>query len=181
MIIKNRVVKRGKKRSIKEMLFFTIGIIAAIGVVSSISYKCDKPNPKMLKCHAEGIPLETLKYQAYFHKAQAGINALEVAKAVQHSKRKRMTAAICMIESGGKKTAYNRRSHAKGAFQVMEKHWGKVNTKSALAMTAQHDAIMDELLIASNGNVKKALNYYGGDKTKKVYAENIFEEIANVP
>ena len=179
MILRNRFKR---KRSVNEMLIFTLAIMIAVAMFSSATvWLTKRPTPQLKKCHGPGLSIETLKYQAYFFEANAGIHALEVAKAVQQSKRKRLTAAICMVESGGKKTAYNRRTKVDGMYQVNPAFWGKVNTKSALAMTAQHDAIMDELLAASNGNLKVALNRYGGDSTKKVYAQNIMKELERTP
>jgi len=179
MTLRNRFKR---KRSVNEMLIFTLGIMSLVALFSLIAARLvDQPVPQLKKCHGPGLSIETLKYQAYFFEANAGIHALEVAKAVQQSKRKRLTAAICMVESGGKKTAYNRRTKVDGLYQVDPTFWGKVNTKSALAMTAQHDAIMDELLVASNGNLKVALNKYGGDSTKKVYAQNILKEMERTP
>lgn len=182
MTLRNRYVDRSKKkRTLREMSLIVVGVLIIIALFHTAIRRYDKPSLEMKKCHTSGLSVETLKYQAYFRQAGAGIHALEVAQAVQHSKRKRLTAAICKVESGGKKTAYNRRTKVNGLYQVDKRYWGKVDTNSALAMTAQHDVIMDELLTASNGNLKKALNAYGGDTIKRTYAENILKELNKVP
>lgn len=145
----------------------------------AVAFKSDK-KVEMLKSHGGGMSIEQMKLQAYFHKAGSP-HSVEVAKAVQLSKRPKLAAAIAKTESDGVKTAYNKKSKAKGLYGVKEQYWGKVNTRSAFAMTMQHDRIMDELLRECNGNLEKTLNYYGGDKSKKVYAKNILAELEKIP
>lgn len=103
-----------------------------------------------------------------------------MATAVLETKKPRLLAAVAVVESQGKTTAYNRKSKAKGAFQVKEKYWGKVN-RDVVQQALQADRILDELYNANNGDIKKTLNAYGGDKTKKQYANLILKELENVP
>jgi len=169
------------KRNLRFMFIFTILVLSIAGLVAFRTISSRVDHPKILKkCHDKPIDLEVAKYESYFKKAKAGIHAKEVAQAVKYSKRKRLTAAICMVESQGKKTAYNKSSKTKGLFQVKEKYWNKVNVHSALAMTAQHDVIMDELMKCSGDNLNKALNMYGGD-SKGDYAKVVLTELSNVP
>jgi hypothetical protein len=106
-----------------------------------------------------------------------------MAEAVLATKKPKLMAAVAV--KGERNTPYTvknggyKKRHV-GAWQVNEKYWGFAgNTPLQQALKAE--AILDELIVASGGNLKKALNAYGGDKTKKVYARNILAEIENIP
>jgi len=132
---------------------------------------------KLKHCHKTGMSIEQLKYQAYFHKA--GNKHSEVmAKAVLATKQPELMAAIAV--KGEKNTPYTSRRggykkrHA-GAWQQNEKYWGKIpHDALSQAIKAEKDLAG---LVAETGDLKKALNVWGGDKTKKVYAKNILAEL----
>lgn len=168
-------VARRRLRQKRNKKYVGIGVLLFIFAVSLFVTGYERK--ELAKCHGPGLSVEQLKYQAYFHKAGAGKDSLEIANAVMQSKRPAIAAKVCVVESNGKKTAINKQSKAKGLFGVKEKYWGKVNTKSTLAMVNQHDKIMDDLLRECEGDLVKTLNYYGGDKSKKVYAKNILSEL----
>lgn len=90
----------------------------------------------------------------------------EMANAVLKTKSPRLLAAVSVVASDGnptvKRTGYKKRHY--GAFQVNPKHRGKV-PNDAVGQALQAEAIMEELV--ESRNIKEALNYYGGDKTKK--------------
>lgn len=102
-----------------------------------------------------------------------------MATAVLETKKPRLLAAIASVESGGKETAKNRKSGAKGAFQVKERHWGRVK-HDAVEQALQADRILDDLYDESDGNLKRTLNKYGGD-TRGHYAKMVLAELQNVP
>jgi len=102
-----------------------------------------------------------------------------MATAVLETDKPRLLSAIAKVESGGKETAYNKKSRAKGAFQVKERHWGKVRP-SAVEQALQADRILNDLYDEKDGNLRKALNAYGGD-TKGRYAKMVLAELQQVP
>jgi hypothetical protein len=105
-----------------------------------------------------------------------------MAKAVLKTSKPRLLAAMAVrgekntphwIRNGG----YKKR-HA-GAWQVNPRDWGAVPydvTEQAL----QAELVVDKF-IKAKGGIVNGLNAYGGDKTKKVYAQNILNELQEVP
>lgn len=103
-----------------------------------------------------------------------------MATAVLETKKPRLLAAIAAVESsGGKETAVNKRSKAKGAFQVKQKHWGRV-PNDVVEQALQADRILNDLYDENDGNLRKTLNAYGGSKDGK-YARLVLSELQNVP
>ena len=102
-----------------------------------------------------------------------------MATAVLETKKPRLLAAIAAVESQGKESAKNRKSGAKGAFQVKSKFHGRVS-KDAVEQALQADRILDDLYDEKDGNLRKALNAYGGD-TRGKYAKQVLAELQNVP
>lgn len=102
-----------------------------------------------------------------------------MATAVLETQKPRLLAAIATVESNGKETAKNKRSGAKGAFQVKEKHWGRVK-HDVVEQALQADRILNDLYDEKDGNLRKTLNAYGGD-TKGRYAVAVLKELESVP
>ena len=106
------------------MLFLTIGFCLFLGITAYKLIKSEKQQPIVLmQSHGAPKDLKAIQYAEYFAKAKKAINADEVGEALTYSKRPRLTAAICSLESGGKKTAFNKKTKAKGLFQVKERYW----------------------------------------------------------
>lgn len=105
-----------------------------------------------------------------------------MAHAVLTTKSPRLMSAIAKVESNGnpslRRTGYKHK-HS-GAFQVNPKHWGEVS-HDAIEQALQAENILEVLVKEHNGNIKKALNAYGGDRTRRTYAKNILAELENVP
>ena len=75
-------------------------------------------------------------------------------------KHQKTLQAISIVESNGTPWAVGK-SGEKGAFQVIEKDWGKVSQHPD-EQAKQAQRILDELLEASKGNELKALAMYNG-------------------
>jgi hypothetical protein len=128
-------------------------------------------------CHS---PKPNAKMVEYFRK-KGSRSPEEMANAVYTTNSPRLLAAIAVRETGAnhtvKRTGYKKRHY--GAFQVNPKDWGKVSN-DPIQQALQAEAILKELT-QETGDIKKALNAYGGDKTRKVYAANILKELQEVP
>jgi hypothetical protein len=131
------------------------------------------------KCHSRELQKRD-KLANYFRK-NGSKTPEEMANAVLQTRSPRLMAAMAVRESGGnhniRKTGWKRQHN--GAFQVNPKHWGKVSD-DPIAQALQAEAILTELT-QETGGIRKALNAYGGDRTKRVYAANILRELQEVP
>ena len=79
--------------------------------------------------------------------------------------RPQLTLAQGLIESNCNQYAVGK-SKDKGAYQVIEKYWGKV-PKGHTAQAQQAERILDELLLACGNNVGRALELYNGGESNK--------------
>lgn len=140
------------------------------------------PNPVLKKCHDKPISMQTALYREYF-KRSGNKHPELMADAVLATKKPKLMAAVAV--RGERNTPYTvkkggyKKRHV-GAFQVSERDWGFAGV-TPLQQALKAEDILNELLVEHNGNLKKALNAYGGDKTKKVYAKNILSELENIP
>lgn len=156
--------------------FIAMGIITCIfGLVNTYrQHKIVVLQNTCVMCHNYKMSMS-----AYF-KRSGSRNPEEMANAVLRTKSPRLLAAVSVVESDGnprvKHTGFKKRHH--GAFQVNPKHWGKV-PKDAAGQALQAETIIEEL--TETMTIKKALNYYGGDKTKSQYANDILAEMEEVP
>ena len=85
--------------------------------------------------------------------------------------RPSLTIAQGIVESELNPKAVGK-ANEKGAWQVQEKHWGKVSP-CILQQAKQHEQIMNYLIAENEGNVSKAIMRYNGsgEKTKKYLAK----------
>lgn len=99
----------------------------------------------------------------------------QMTQAVNATKRPTLMAAIALQESDGTPWAKGKAGE-KGAFQVMEKDWGLVS-QNPVDQAMQAEKILDELLEASKGDVRKALSMYNGGsrppKKSYKYADSV--------
>jgi hypothetical protein len=170
---------RRRLRQKRNKKYVGIGVLLFIFAVSLFVTGYERK--ELVKCHGPGLSVEQLRYQAYFHKA--GNKHSEVmANAVLATKQPKLMAAVAV--KGELNTPYTvrkggyKKRHA-GAWQQSEKDWGKVPYDALnQAIKAEKDLAG---LIVENGNLEVALNKWGGDKTKKIYAKNILNELTNIP
>jgi hypothetical protein len=131
------------------------------------------------KCHSRDIQKQG-KLAAYF-KANGSKTPEEMANAVLKTKSPRLLAAVAVRETGGNPSIRNggyKKRH-QGAFQVNPKHWSKVPNDAIGQALSAEKIIID--LVEEKGDIVSALNAFGGDKTKKKYAQTILSELSNVP
>lgn len=152
-----------------------IGMVFGMFVVTGMK-SCEKPQQlsDCMTCHRK------VAYTKYF---QGSLDPQAMATAVLATKSPKLLAA--MHVAGEKRSPHTSRKGGRGgkyggAWQTGP-HFGKVPD----SVTEQ--ALIAELAIGTHfadakGDMVKALNGYGGDKTKKQYAYNVLRELEeNVP
>jgi hypothetical protein len=155
------------------LLFLIFIILAGYDWVSK------EPKIEFKKSHGEIKPtIREIQMAEYFRRKGSPVPQ-KMAQAVLATSKPRLMASIAVRESGGDPKAVGDGGKSKGAFQV-QKHWGIVS-KNVVEQALQSERVIDELIIASGGNLKVALNKYGGDRTRKVYAKNILQEMNKIP
>lgn len=93
--------------------------------------------------------------------------------------RPALTLAQGYTESGMNIKAVGKKGE-KGAFQVIEKHWGKV-PKTWKKQADQNQEIINELLDVCNGDIKKAVTKYNGKgKDARIYTAKVFKKAISI-
>lgn len=161
------------------LTLMSVGV--AFGMVGITALKaCDKtPEPVVVQsscvqCHGHRAAL------IQYFRQNGSKSPEEMANAVLDTKFPRLLAAISKVESGGnphlRNTGYRKKHH--GAFQVNPKYWGEVSFNPA-EQALQAERILTEL--TDTMPVKQALNFYGGDVSRKKYSNAILAEMVKVP
>lgn len=169
-------------------------MLAIAGLVILAGYGADyvAPIPKkavapVLQSHTPPLSSEQTKLVEYckVFDAHKSPDPYRMAKAVVSTKNPKRMAAVAIIESNGNPKAKGK-SGERGAFQVIEKEFGKVS-KNPTKQARQSEDILEDLVRESHGNLKVALRKYNGgpDYQKKpatkVYANKILAKIKEMP
>ena len=131
------------------------------------------------KCHSAELEKKQRLVSYFIRKGSP--EPERMADGVLRTTKPRLMAALAAVESGGNPNIRGtgfRKIHD-GAFQINRRVHGKVS-KDAVEQALAAEKILDEL-IEEKGSVRKGLLAYGGDKTKKVYANLILKELESVP
>ena len=97
---------------------------------------------------------------AQFFIAHKSPDPARMARAVARRKRPALAAKQAVVESHANPKARGKKGE-KGAWQVIEKDWGKV-PKTPEGQAIQNEKILDELLQKNKGDLRKALTAYNG-------------------
>lgn len=175
------------KRWRKKPKYGRIALILMLFVVSIVVFGHDfsyKEQTTTLKtcntsCHRH------VALSRYF-KRKGSPDPQRMATAVLETSRPRLMASIAVRESGGDPKAVGDGGKSKGAFQTQERHWRhrmheRHVSKDPIIQALDSERILEDFIIANNGDLKKALNGYNGDMTKRTYAKNILKEAKNIP
>jgi len=177
-----------KKRR-KEKIFFGLVVLTVLLLLvligHSVSYK-DTPDKKLQKAQVDVskyVTADTLDHHlemvTYFHKIKSP-SPQDMAVAVLSTKSPKLLAAMAKIETGGdytkRNTGYKKRHH--GAWQVNPTYWGAVSNKP-VHQAIQAEKVLVALLTESNGEIRTALNKYGGDSTD-AYSNKILAELESM-
>ena len=142
-----------KDRGYGYLSIFIIMVVLALAGL----YKCESNYQPIYTCH---YSKEELKLASIF--AQHGSpNPFEMAIAVRKTKNPPLMAAIAIKESNASPKAIGDGGDSKGAFQVQEKHWGKVSN-TATEQALQAEKILQELVQSSRGKLRYGLAKYNG-------------------
>ena len=172
------------KRTKRQMLLITLLIVALVVVVHSLASRIDKVPLQMQKCHTslaiQVCKPSRLSRMINYFKSKGIAYPEQMATAVLETNKPKLMAAVAVKEATPytvKHGGYKKR-HV-GAWQVNEKlhgHAGNLPIDQAL----KAERILDELLKESNGDMRVALNSYGGDTHNK-YAKNILKDLCEIP
>lgn len=164
----------------KERSYGFLRVITAVCILMilfgmlSLS-KCNNNPQPVYKSHYSKEELKLASIFAYHGSTDPMVMAIAVSK----TKNPPLMAAIAIKESNASPKAIGDGGDSKGAFQVQEKHWGKVpNTATEQALQAEK--ILDELVASSpRGNLRSGLaKYNGGVKPPKSsyrYADDVLK------
>jgi hypothetical protein len=111
----------------------------------------------------------TIKQQGFaeFFKRHGSPAPEQMAVAVSSTKNPALMAAMAVKESNGDPKAVGDSGNSKGAFQVQERHWGKVSS-DPVEQALQAERILEELLSSArhlrrgNPRLRVALAQYNG-------------------
>jgi hypothetical protein len=170
------------KVEIKSVTFLVVLLVVAL-IIAGHDFAFNEPVPQpkieMLKSHGSVLNPRHAALSAFFA-SKGSPDPQRMATAVLGTKRPRLMAAIAVRESGANPKAVGDGGKSRGSFQVQARHWGRVS-KDPVEQALQSERILEELLADNKGNLKKALNAYNGDTRRKVYAQNILNELQNIP
>lgn len=102
---------------------------------------------------------------------------VELARVVARMKRPRLAAAQAIIESNANKHAVGS-SGERGVWQIIEKEWGAVSD-DLKGQSDQYEEIMEGLIKGSQGNLRRALGKYNGDRSGR-YAQKVMAQVARL-
>lgn len=99
-----------------------------------------------------------------------------MARAVLATEKPELMAAVAITESNGRPEAVGDSGKSKGAFQVQERHWGKVSS-DAVNQALQAERILSELVQSSRGRLLCGLSKYNagraGSRVGQRYASKV--------
>ncbi len=153
-------------------------VVSALVMLAAATCSTGKPEPKAV--YIQQPPVITLtseqaEYRDFFIRHGSPAPS-EMAVAVTQTKRPALMSAIAVKESNGDPKAVGDSGASKGAFQVQEKHWGKVPS-DAVGQALQAERILEELVQSRRGHLRRGLAAYnGGTRPPRVayrYADHV--------
>jgi hypothetical protein len=181
--------KRWKKRprygaATVYLLVFALVLIVAGHTWSSkeapVKFKKGDDSCGTTNCHTRHMSMQR------FFERKGSPDPARMATAVLETKRPKLMAKMAIRESGADPKAVGDGGKSKTAFQMQERHWSKLMhegkaSKDPVVQALDSERILEALLAENNGNLRKALNAYNGDITRKVYAKNILSDLEKIP
>lgn len=181
---KDRYTQRLKRQNRFIAASIIVAISICIGAVHSVQKKQNEivpiPHselkPKCSECHTREWAM------AIYFKNNGSPAPRKMAKAVLATKSPKLFARIAVEETNGnhKLRKYGYKKAHDGAFGVNRKDWGAVSD-DPVEQAIQAEMALDTFIKESKGNLKVALNRYGGDRTRQTYAQLILKELQEVP
>jgi len=174
-----------KRKTLFELYKCAFLIVVIILIAYSLPYH---EKPAQYKDAAATCAVACHRHVALsrFFESKGSPDPRRMATAVLETNRPRLMASIAIRESHGNPKAVGDGGRSKGAFQTQPRHWSKLMhekkvSKDPVIQALDSERILDDLLVENNGNMKKALSAYNGERTRKVYAQNILKDLEMVP
>ena len=152
-------------------------VVSALVMLAAATCSTGKPEPKAVYIQQPpvvSLTSEQAEYRDFFIRHGSPAPS-EMAVAVTQTKRPALMSAIAVKESNGDPKAVGDSGASKGAFQVQEKHWGKVPS-DAVGQALQAERILEELLSSARHLRSGLARYNGGTKPPRAayrYADHI--------
>jgi len=158
------ITEMDKPRSTTAITIFSILVCTILTIIILIMPKCNDELQLIYKSH---YSKEELKLASIFAN-HGSTHPVEMAIAVCKTKKPALMAAIAIKETNGKLYATGDKGQSKGAFQIQEKHWGKIGI-TATEQALQAEKILEELVRASRGLLRQGLaKYNGGNRPSRI-------------
>jgi hypothetical protein len=154
---------------------FIAFVFAVVGYVDRPEYHDDMSSKSITYVK----PLsDQEKRLATFYASQGSPEPALMAQATAKTKRPRLMAAVAAVESNGNPHAIGKIGEVT-AWQLREELHGTAgNTVDDHARKAEQ--ILEQLLKESDGNFRRALSAYNGDRTGR-YAAKVLRKLKEVP
>ena len=152
-----------------------------IVVLAGYDFSSKEKSPVLKKCHGADLLQARHFALSEFFRRKGSPAPQMMATAVLETKRPLLMASIAVRESGGDPKAVGDGGKSRGAFQCQPRHWSKLMhegkvSSDPITQALDSERILEEFIAANNGDLKVALNKYGGDVTKKTYGKSILKE-----
>jgi len=158
------ITEMDKPRSTTAMTIFSILMCTIVVITILTISKCNDEPQVAYKSH---YSKEELKLASIFAH-HGSTHPMEMAIAVRKTKNPPLMAAIAIRETNGKLHATGDKGQSRGAFQIQEKHWGKIGV-TATEQALQAEKILEELVRTSRGSLRQGLaKYNGGNRPPKI-------------
>lgn len=178
-----REVQEEENKSDKEVAYAVLSLLGIVLLLCSLFGGCVDGVVKTQEGRARTAKVELTPEQHQFRAFFARHGSPEpeqMAVAVTQTKRPELRpvlAAVAVKESNADPKAVGDGGASKGAFQVQEKHWGKVPS-DAIDQALQAERIL-EALVESRGSLRRGLvAYNGGHPAPRVsyrYADRVIK------
>lgn len=136
---------------------------------------CTRPDSQVVK--PQPLTQKEQKLAEVFQQ-HGSPHPVELARVVVKMKRPRLAAAQAIIESDGTVTARGTAGEI-GIWQVIERDWGPTPKNDIQGQADQYESIMESLIKESDGNLRRALGKYNGDRTGK-YARKVLAKVEQI-
>lgn len=147
--------------------------VVAVSVLMLLG--CTRPDSQVVQ--PQTLTPTEQKLAAVFHE-HGSPHPVELAKVVARMKRPRLAAAQAIVESDGTVTARGAAGEI-GIWQVIERDWGPTPKNDIKGQADQYESIMESLIKESDGNLRKALGKYNGDRSGK-YARKVLSKVEKI-
>ena len=169
----NPIKKQSNKYKLLSLCAIGVAFIAVLVVKKPDEVK--QVQKKCVQCHNKQNQL------AQHLKSKGSKTPQELADALLKTKNPRLLTAIAVVETQGNSVKGGWKKQYHGVYQVHPRIHGAVK-KDLLAQSLQADRIITEFTELNKGDIRKALNQYGGETSGgNGYSKKVLAELVEVP